>query len=68
MSWPDGKKRGSRPKHLFNLHTDCCEKCGMPRYGLIEFPEQLYGCSVSAAEWRQRKQSVQHPTGDPATK
>jgi hypothetical protein len=54
MSWPDGIKRGSRPKHLWDLHTQGCKKCGMPRYGVLAFPEQLYGCSVSRAEYKQR--------------
>lgn len=45
MSWPDGKKRGSGPKHRWDLHTDCCKDCEIPRYGVIELPEQFYFCS-----------------------
>lgn len=47
MSWPDGKKRGSMPKHEWDLHTDRRKRCGIPRYGVVEFPEQFYGCSRS---------------------
>jgi hypothetical protein len=55
MSWPDGKKRGSRPHHLWDLHTDFCKKCHIPRYALVEFPEQFYGCSVTREEWKKRQ-------------
>jgi hypothetical protein len=47
----ESKKHGSRPKHLWDIHTDVCKKCGMPRWGPLEFPVQLYGCSVSRKEW-----------------
>lgn len=25
--------------HVFDLYTDCCIKCHLPRYGLLLFPE-----------------------------
>jgi hypothetical protein len=61
MSWPDGIKRGSRPRHLWDLNTDSCKKCGMPRYGVVEFPEQFYGCSVSKAEYKHRAHNTSNP-------
>lgn len=25
--------------HEFDLRTDCCVHCHMPRYGMVEFPQ-----------------------------
>lgn len=31
-------------EHDFDPADECCRNCHMPRYGMLEFPEQLSEC------------------------
>lgn len=36
--------------HLFDYNTEMCVRCGMPRYGVVEFPELATACCGEARE------------------